>query len=118
MSSTPTFAEAFRSALESAGISQRDFAEKVGISRGFVPLLLAGQRTPPLERLDDFCVALGLAAGSPARAAFHRAALLSHAPEEVRLLVDALEAKLAKAAKQHELIKQELVRLKIELPKT
>ena len=82
--------------MAKANATQRDFAEKCGISPGFPPLLLSGKRTPPLEKLSLMAGALKLLPGSPERVTFERAAYLSHAPVEVREIVADLETKLTK----------------------
>ena len=118
MKSFNNFSECLRLALQTAGLSQRDFANKAGISRGFPPLLLAGKRTPPLECINAWCRVLHLAPGTPERIAFERAAYLSHAPEEVRQMVDDLEAKLTQAQQQFSLLVTELRSLNIQLPES
>jgi transcriptional regulator with XRE-family HTH domain len=125
MSTQLPFASALRVALANADLTQREFAEKCNISPGFPPLLLASKRTPPLDKLAVMTRALKLTQGTPERIAFERAAYLSHAPEEVRQLVDSLEVKLTKCEQKglrlHQIrveMRQLLVSTGVQLPES
>lgn len=54
------FGTAFQNHLDRIGISQRAFARKVGASYSLVQKVVAGERLPPLERLDVWLRALAL----------------------------------------------------------
>ena len=104
--------------LQKRSISQRSFAESTGIEKGTLGNILARKSCFPLDRLPDACRVLHLAPGSKDRTDFERAIYLSHAPEEVRHLVDDLESQLAKSSEQFSLILAELRRLDIQLPES
>ena len=85
-----------KSLLKTAGITQAEFAQRIGVEGKYPSHFVTGRRLFPVEKLPAAARALKLAPGSPQRAALERAVYLSHAPEEVRHLVDTLEAQLIK----------------------
>lgn len=78
-----------RKMRESAGLSQVEMAEKLGVSRPFYSNIELGKRRPPPDCLTHFADALQLA--GPAREDFLAAGYLEHAPQEVRDRIARLE---------------------------
>ncbi len=90
--------------LAESGMTQENFAEKMGVSPGTPSNWINGHRTFPLNKIPALCTALGIDQKSAEREGLETEAYLSRAPVEVRKLVDSLEARLAKS-------EQEAVRL-------
>lgn len=103
------FYDVFISSLKNSGLSNTAFAAKAGASKQHVNDMLKKRRTPPLDRLEAWADALSLTGEE--RAAFIRLAYLAHAPEQVRRLVEQLEADLAQAREQHALLLEEVARI-------
>lgn len=86
-----------KSRIAASDISGREFARRIDMEAGTLSAIKSGKSRFPLDSINPACEALGLNIGSPKRAEFVRAALLSHSPDEVRQLVNELEAKLEKS---------------------
>ena len=76
------FGRLLRSALENRGWTQRGAAGHLGVSHGFLNLLMSGKRTPPIDQVDAWASALRLAGEQRRR--FSDLAALAHLPEAVR----------------------------------
>jgi transcriptional regulator with XRE-family HTH domain len=90
---TEPFGPLLQRLLDERGWSHRRFASEVGTGQGFISQVIRGVRTPPLVQLDRWMAALDMPMAQ--RPAFREAALLAHAPEEVRHLVADLRQALA-----------------------
>jgi transcriptional regulator with XRE-family HTH domain len=55
-----TFAEVLRGLREKAGLSQRDLAERSGISQKSISVWEMGESQPILSNLQKLCAALGV----------------------------------------------------------
>ena len=92
------FGELLRHAIVSKNTSISGWAQRVGCTHGQISNIIAGRRSPPLEQLDRWCAELGLA--DQARERFVNLAFLAHAPEQVRALVERLEARADAAERE------------------
>ena len=54
------FREAFRQAIKRRGLTQLEFADKIGISRSFLANVIAGNCPPPLKVIETWIQALDL----------------------------------------------------------
>jgi len=88
------FGEYLAEAITRAGLSQRQFALRVGYRQQNISQIVHGKRVPPIRHIDKWAKALG-AAVDPV--VFRQLALLSHCPpeiqEELRLLKEQLKKK-------------------------
>lgn len=77
----PVFGEVFTHWLIRSGLSQSAFAKAAGCPSAWVNLIIRGQRTPPLDRLDAWANILKIPPAS--RADFEYAAGLAHCPPSI-----------------------------------
>lgn len=77
----PAFGPLLAKSLKNSGISQRDFAKRVGVTQPYISLLVAGKRAIPYKGVEEWPGILGL---SPAEAQeFLLAADLTRTPKRV-----------------------------------
>jgi transcriptional regulator with XRE-family HTH domain len=95
-----TFGALVTAHLERCALSQRAFAELVGMRQGQVNDLVRGRFPMPVRRIEAWADALGLAGDDRDR--FREEALLTRAPTEIRDLVERLRAKVTAAEKPRE----------------
>lgn len=79
------FRQSLTQALQNAGISQREFADMVGMSSSNINRIITGNHSappPPLDRLDHWADLLGLT--GEAKAEFIRQGQIAHIPARVR----------------------------------
>ena len=89
------FPDLLRSHLTAKGLSQRDFAARAGLNKGFLHGLLVGSKVPPMDRIQAMADALGLSAKE--REEFELVAGLEHSPEPVaRFVSRVLESQAVK----------------------
>jgi transcriptional regulator with XRE-family HTH domain len=100
------FGELLRHAIVSKNTSISGWAQRVGCTHGQISNIIAGRRSPPLEQLDRWCAELGLA--DQARERFVNLAYLAHAPEQVRALVERLEARVEGAEREVGVLRSQL----------
>ena len=112
MTNPQSLGDLLKNRLEILEISARDLSEKLGHASAHFSRVIQGIRKLQLEELPIICTALRLAPGTSERAAFERAAYLSHAPEEVRLMVTDLEVKLLKSEQESLRLSQTLAKLR------
>lgn len=48
------FVDNVRERMADLGLSQKDLAERLGVTQGYVSQILSGHRRPGLDSLDDF----------------------------------------------------------------
>lgn len=84
----PVFGLLLARALEKAGISQRAFAKRVGLTQPYVSLLIAGKRAVPHKGVEDWPAILGL--GKDEADEFLLAADLTSAKPRVRRWIASL----------------------------
>lgn len=99
MPSAERFGDMLARLLDEAGLSQRDFAKKCGISGGYPAHFISNIRPPTLQKVDEMADALGLEGDR--RAEFLEAAYLAHAPEEIRRLLEKVQSQASEY--RHEL---------------
>src|SRR3954468_16926301 len=97
------FGELLRHAIVSKNTSISGWAQRVGCTHGQISNIIAGRRSPPLDRLDQWCAELGLA--EQARERFVVLACLTHAPDQVRTLVTGLEQRVETAEREAALLR-------------
>lgn len=73
-----------------AFVRQVDLAQDESAASAHLSMVLRGLRPAPLDRIDPWADALGLAPGSPERTRFRRLALATHIPAEARPEMEAL----------------------------
>jgi transcriptional regulator with XRE-family HTH domain len=82
---SPTcFAGLFAKHLRDAGLTQRQFADLVGVSRSEVAMVATGRNRPPKRDLFRWLEALKIHPFSVHAAEFTRAAAMAHVPKELR----------------------------------
>jgi transcriptional regulator with XRE-family HTH domain len=93
------FGDLLRVLIERMPMTRVEFAEKTGIAASFVSNLIAGDRSPPPDRLELFADVLGLRGRE--REHFLDLAMLAHLPRDlhprwIRLLgrLEAVERRL------------------------
>lgn len=69
-------------AIDEKGLTQREAAQVLGVSHGFVALLISGRRTPPLDQVATWADRLGFTGDDRRR--FIDYAALAHLPDQVR----------------------------------
>jgi len=87
-----SFRTLLRHHADCKGLSLRELGRRAGCSPALPGLVATGKRRPPREQIGRWAEVLGLTGAE--RAAFREAALLAHAPEEVRDLVADLRRRL------------------------
>jgi len=85
------FGALFAQELARKGMSQRDFARLVGRTGVFISLVIRGRRRVPLKDLDAWLSTLDLTTSK--RQHLRVQALLTHCPEEIRVLVNRLQGR-------------------------
>lgn len=78
--------------LAGKDLSQRSFAEAVGVTQSYIAQAVRGSRPVAVDQVDPWADALGLRGRERER--FRLLALLTRCPEEVRGHVARLEAQL------------------------
>lgn len=76
------FGNLLGSLLDQGGMTRVDFAAKAGVSASFVSNLIAGDRTPPPDKIDGWADILGLRGRE--RDHFLDLAMLAHLPTELQ----------------------------------
>ena len=85
------FGEMLKRAMVEKSLTQRAFAEAVGISQSYVAQMLRGVGPFAADRIDGWADVLGLKGRERER--FRILALLTHCPEEIREHVARLEGR-------------------------
>lgn len=80
--------------LQARGIAQAEFARRVGKAPGVISFIRSGRRTPPLDQMQRWADAMGLAGAERAR--FLELAALAHTPPEARQLIARLRQRCAR----------------------
>ena len=81
--------------LKNAGITQAEFAQKLGVEDKYPSHFVTGRRSLPVDKLLLQAVAaLKLLPGDPQRAEFERLVLLSHSPDEMGKISKSQERKI------------------------
>ena len=86
-----TFADMLARLLEARGLTQRAFAEAVGVSQSYVAQMARGIGPFAADRIEGWSDALGLKGRERER--FRLLALLTQCPQEIRDHVARLEAR-------------------------
>lgn len=79
------FPTTLRRLLKTAGVTQVEFAKRIGVPPGLVNDLLTGRRKPPAAKMAAFAEGLGLRGQS--REQFLDVAALAHCPERIQRLI-------------------------------
>lgn len=94
----PAMARSFGSLLKAhidyIGISQREFAKRIGAKQPTVNAIINGTRTPPLDEIDSWADQLGLKGVE--REDFLETACLEHCPEPIRQAYAKLKAQVVR----------------------
>ena len=59
------FAEYLKKALKEANCTQRDLADRIGVSQPIISYWLSGERTPGIARIRRIAQALSILTGAP-----------------------------------------------------
>ncbi len=79
-------------------MSHRAFAKITGLGHALISYIVNGERSCPLNDLDDWIDILEIP--SSEKASFKEAALLTHANEELREYIDGLHARIKRLEKK------------------